>query len=45
MLLVGDGDLRGAIEEKVKSLGLADSVIFTGVRTDIDCILSAMDVL
>lgn len=30
---------------KVKSLGLADSVIFTGVRTDIDCILSAMDVL
>ena len=29
---------------KVKSLGLADSVIFTGVRTDIDCILSAMDV-
>ena len=44
LLLVGDGDLRGAIEEKVKSLGLADSVIFTGVRTDIDCILSAMDV-
>ncbi|MBD9070111.1 MAG: glycosyltransferase, partial [Ruminococcaceae bacterium] len=44
LLLVGDGDLRGAIEEKVKSLGLADSVIFTGVRTDIDCILSAVDV-
>lgn len=44
LLLVGDGDLRGAIEEKVKLLGLADSVIFTGVRTDIDCILSAMDV-
>ena len=44
LLLVGDGTLRGEIEEKVKLLGLADSVIFTGVRTDIDRILSAMDV-
>lgn len=44
LLLVGDGGLRAEIEEKAKALGLADSVIFTGVRTDIDCILSAMDV-
>lgn len=44
LLLVGDGGLRAEIEEKAKAFGLADSVIFTGVRTDIDCILSAMDV-
>ncbi|MBR1675823.1 MAG: glycosyltransferase family 1 protein [Clostridia bacterium] len=44
LMLVGDGDLRKSIEEKVESLGLKDKVIFTGVRSDIPEIMQAMDV-
>lgn len=44
LLLVGDGDLRQSIEEKVNNLGLADNVIFTGVRSDIPELFQAMDV-
>lgn len=44
LLLVGDGELREEIKKKVDSLGLSDYVIFTGVRTDIEKILSAVDV-
>ncbi len=44
LLLVGDGELRAQTEEKVRELGIEDSVIFTGVRTDIPDLLSAMDV-
>lgn len=44
LLLVGDGDDRKTIEKKVQTLGLANSVIFAGVRSDIPALLSAMDV-
>jgi len=44
LMLVGDGKLRGPIEEKVKKLGLDNSVIFCGVRSDISEILQAIDV-
>lgn len=44
LILVGDGDRRPAIEEKVKSLGLEDKIIFTGIRTDVNEIMQAMDV-
>lgn len=44
LLLIGDGEQRAMIQEKVKCLGLIDSVIFTGVRTDVDDLLQAMDV-
>ena len=44
LLLVGNGELRKEIENKVKALGLKENVIFTGVRTDVDRILSAIDV-
>lgn len=43
LLLVGEGDLRPQIEEKVKCLGLEKNVIFTGVRGDIPDLLQAMD--
>ncbi|PMC37346.1 glycosyltransferase family 1 protein [Bacillus sp. UMB0899] len=43
LLLVGDGELRPLIEKKIKELGLADSVIFLGVRSDIPDLLNAMD--
>lgn len=45
LLLVGDGDLRTEIEKKVNSLGLNNSVVFTGVRSDISDLLQVMDVL
>ncbi|MBC9785834.1 glycosyltransferase family 1 protein [Heliobacterium chlorum] len=43
LMLVGDGELRPAIEHKVNELGLADKVIFTGSRSDIPELLQAMD--
>ena len=44
LLIVGEGELRTAIEEKVDLLGLKDSVIFTGVRSDVPDLLRTMDV-
>ena len=44
LILVGNGDGRPAIEEKVKSFGLEDKIIFTGIRTDVNEIMQAMDV-
>lgn len=44
LLLVGDGELRTQAEEKASKLGLADKVIFTGVRSDIPALMQAMDV-
>lgn len=45
LLLVGDGELKTQIKNKVNKLGLSDSVIFAGIRKDIPDLLSAMDVL
>lgn len=44
LLLVGDGTGRTRIEEKICKLGLQDDVIMTGVRSDVNRILQAMDV-
>lgn len=44
LLLVGDGDLRPEIEEKVRFRGLEKSVIFTGLRSDVPDLMQAMDV-
>ncbi|EIM05714.1 group 1 glycosyl transferase [Planococcus antarcticus DSM 14505] len=43
LLLVGEGELRTVITEKVEKLGLTNYVIFTGVRADIPELLQAMD--
>ncbi len=45
LLLVGDGTLRSDIEAKIIKLGLNDKVIITGVRNDINELMTAMDVL
>jgi glycosyltransferase involved in cell wall biosynthesis len=42
---VGAGELRRVIEERVRQAGLAGSVRFMGVRTDIPRLLHAADVL
>lgn len=44
LLLVGDGELRTKIEDKVKSLNINDKVKFLGVRDDVNKILKALDV-
>lgn len=44
LLLVGDGELRPHIEEKIAALGLQEYVILTGVRSDVPALLQAMDV-
>ena len=43
LLLAGDGDLRSNIEQKAAALGISDSVIFTGVRSDVPDLMQAMD--
>ena len=44
-LLVGDGPLRAAIEEKVRNYGLARHFVFTGSRSDVSTLMKgAMDV-
>jgi glycosyltransferase involved in cell wall biosynthesis len=45
LLLVGDGDLRPEIESKISQLGLTDSVILTGNRSDVAELMQAMDTL
>lgn len=44
LLLVGEGRLMPQIRQKCRALGLEDSVIFTGARTDVYRLYSAMDV-
>lgn len=43
LLLVGDGELKTDIKDKISEYGLVGSVIFTGVRKDIPALFSAMD--
>jgi|SRR5690554_3601726 len=45
LLLVGDGSLRLEIENKVKKLGIENSVIFTGKSLEVDRLIQAMDLL
>lgn len=44
LLLVGDGPLRGELEQFAWSLGLADRIRFLGVRDDVADILAVADV-
>lgn len=43
LVLAGDGPLRADIEAMARSWGIADSVRFLGVRSDIPALMSAMD--
>ncbi len=44
LMLVGTGELKNQIDDKIEEMGISDSVIFTGVRSDVPDLLSAMDV-
>jgi glycosyltransferase involved in cell wall biosynthesis len=43
-VIVGDGDLRGELEEKSRGLGVADRVVFAGFRDDLDRLMPAFTV-
>lgn len=43
LLLIGDGELRAAIEECADSYGLRDKVHFLGLRDDVKSLYSSMD--
>jgi glycosyltransferase involved in cell wall biosynthesis len=42
-LLVGDGPLRGELEERARQLGLGDAVLFPGLQEEVRPYLGAMD--
>lgn len=44
-LLVGDGPLRGSIEQMIKDAGVENQFRLTGLREDVPDLLSTMDVL
>lgn len=44
LLLVGNGELMPMIKQRCESLGVCDNVIFTGIRSDMPNLYSAMDV-
>ncbi len=43
-LIVGDGDLLPAVKDLAQKLGIAEHVVFTGMRRDIPQLLGCMDV-
>lgn len=43
LLLIGDGNLRPEIENQIRELEILDKVIMTGIRTDVNEMLQAMD--
>lgn len=45
LLLVGGGDLRSVVEERVRERGLSHAVRFAGVRSDIARLMKAADLL
>lgn len=43
LLLAGDGPLRPEMEMKAEELGIAESVMFLGIRSDVPRLMQAMD--
>lgn len=44
LLIVGDGEMRTVLENEAKDLGISDSVIFAGAKTNTEAYYQAMDV-
>lgn len=44
LVLLGDGELQNAVEQKAEALNLKDRIIFAGVVTNVNEYMSAMDI-
>ncbi len=44
LMLIGDGNLKSAIEQEAEKLGISESILFLGVRKNIPELLQAFDV-
>ena len=44
VMYIGDGEERHHLPERAKELGMADQIIMTGYRSDIDRLFSAIDI-
>lgn len=44
LLLVGGGEGMNQVKEKAKNMGIQDRIIFTGVRSDVNRLMQAMNV-
>ncbi len=44
LLLVGGGEGMNLVREKVKNMGIQDKIIFTGIRSDVNRLMQAMNV-
>jgi glycosyltransferase involved in cell wall biosynthesis len=44
-VIIGDGALRGRLEQQAHSLGLAEDVVFVGSRRDIENVYPALDIV
>jgi glycosyltransferase involved in cell wall biosynthesis len=44
-VIIGDGELRGHLEERARRLGIEDSVIFAGFREDAGALYSDLDLV
>ncbi len=44
VLLVGDGELQGELEDIARDFGIAERVVFAGMRRDVPDMLAAMDI-
>lgn len=44
-VVIGEGSLRDALEQKALALGLAEDVIFTGNRRDMESVYPALDIV
>lgn len=43
LMLIGDGEMEPEVKAKAEALGIADSVLFLGRRSDVGRLMSAMD--
>lgn len=43
-LIVGTGDLEGALHQQAQQSGVSDRILFTGARSDVEELLATMDV-
>ncbi|MBN2288472.1 MAG: glycosyltransferase family 4 protein [Candidatus Glassbacteria bacterium] len=44
-MIIGDGELRGALEQKARELGLQDRVIFMGFQHNLEKIYAGLDIV